>query len=46
MTKCSSDHAVFLWVYNNYKSLFAFERDENLLETKNIICFERLMQKI
>ena len=41
----SSDHTVLSWVYNNYRLLLAFEPDDILLETENIIGFKRLAQK-
>ena len=45
MIRISSDHAVFSWVYNNYKSFLSVEIYEILLATQNRICFERLIQK-
>ena len=40
----SSDHAVFSWVYMNYKSFLDDETD-NILMAKKRIFFERLMQE-
>ena len=45
MIRSSSDHAVFSWVYNNYKLFLAVETDDILMETDNIICFEIITQK-
>ena len=38
----SSDHAVFSWVYKNYKSFLAVETYEILISTDNRTLFERL----
>ena len=42
--RSSSDHVVFTWVYNNYKSFLAVETDDILLAIENGICFEILTQ--
>ena len=38
----SSDHAVVSWTYNKYKSIIVLETYDILIETHNIIGFERL----
>ena len=45
MIRSSSDHAVFLWVYNNYKPFLAVETYDILMAKENIICFERTTQE-
>ena len=45
MIRCSSNHAVFSWVYKNYKSFLAVEIYGSLLEPYNKIYFEVLMQE-
>ena len=42
MIRSFSDHAVFSWIYKNYKSLLAVETYDILMATENIICFEIL----
>ena len=45
MARSSSEHAVFLLIYMNYKSFIAVETYEILMATQNRICFEILMQE-
>ena len=41
----SSDHAIFSWIYKNYKSFLSVETYDILMATENIICFEILTQE-
>ena len=41
--RSSSDHSVFSWVYNIYKSSLSVETDDTLLATHSRISFERLI---
>ena len=43
--RSSSDHAVFSWVYINYKFFLVYDTDDIIMATHNIICFEILMQE-
>ena len=45
MIRSSSDHTVLFCIYNNYKSFPSVETYGILMATKNMICFEILMQK-
>ena len=44
MIRSSSEHAVFSWVYMNYKWFISVEIDDILLATYNGIWFGRFMQ--
>ena len=39
----SSGHDLFSWIYNNYKYFLSVETYDILMETQNMICFEKLM---
>ena len=45
MIRRSSDHSVFSWLYNNYKSFIADEIGGIHMATENKICFEILVQE-
>ena len=44
MIRISYDHAVFSWVYKNYKSFLVVETYDILVLTEKRICFERLIK--
>ena len=40
----SSDHAIFTWNYQTYKSILAVETADVLMDTQHRMFFERLTQ--
>ena len=45
MIRISSDHALFSWIYINYKSFIVFETDGIPMATQNRIFFKLLIHE-
>ena len=42
MQRSDSDHGVFSWIYNKYKSLIALATDDILIATQHSSCVDKL----